>query len=62
MEARLGRLLERLQGWNSDAMRLYHEARVKMPEMSCEDFKRVYPGVKAEFSVSMLLVRTGLLR
>lgn len=62
MEARLGRLLERLQGWNSDAMRLYHEVRVRMPEMSYEDFKDVYPRIKVDFNVSVLLVRTGLLR
>jgi len=62
MEARLGRLLERLQGWNSDAMRLYHEVRVRMPEMSYEDFKEVYPRIKVDFNVSVLLVRTGLLR
>jgi hypothetical protein len=62
MEDRLGRLLERLQGWNSDAMRLYHEVRVRMPEMSYEDFKEVYPRVEVDFDVSVLLVRTGLLR
>jgi len=62
MEDRLGRLLERLKSWNSDAMRLYHEVRVRMPEMSYEDFKEVYPRVEVDFSVSVLLVRTGLLR
>ncbi len=62
MEARLGRLLERLQGWNSDAMRLYHEVRVRMPEMSYEGFKKIYPRVKVDFEVSVLLVRAGLLR
>lgn len=62
MEDRLGRLLERLQGWNSDAMRLYHEVRVRMPRMSYEDFKKVYPRVQVDFNVSVLLVRTGLLR
>jgi len=62
MEARLGRLLERLQGWNSDAMRLYHEVRVGVPEMAYEDFKEVYPRIKVDFNVSVLLVRTGLLR
>ncbi len=62
MEARLGRLLERLKSWNSDAMRLYHEVRVRMPEMSYEDFKEVYPRVEVDFDVSVLLVRTGLLR
>ena len=62
MEARLNRLLERLQGWNSDAMRLYHEVRVRMPEMSYEDFKKVYPRVEVDFTVSVALTRTGLLR
>ncbi len=62
MEARLSRLLERLQDWNSDAMRLYHEVRVRMPQMSYEDFKKVYPRVEVGFHVSVLLVRTGLLR
>ena len=36
--------------------------RVRMPEMSYEYFKEVYPRVKVDFDVSVLLVRTGLLR
>ncbi len=62
MEARLSSLLKRLQGWNSDAMRLYHEVRTRMPEMSYEDFKKVYPRAEVDFDVSVSLVRTGLLR
>lgn len=62
VEARVGRLLERLQGWNSDAMRFYREVRVGIPGMSYEDFKEVYPRITVDFNVSVLLVRTGLLR
>jgi len=62
LENRLREILVKLKEWNSDAMRLYHALRPKMPSISYDEFKRMYPELEVDFEVSMDLRRAGLLR
>lgn len=62
LENRLREILVKLKEWNSDAMRLYHAIRPKMPNISYDQFKRMYPELEVDFEVSMNLRRAGLLR
>ncbi|MDD4792587.1 MAG: Ger(x)C family spore germination C-terminal domain-containing protein [Firmicutes bacterium] len=62
LENRLREILVKLKEWNSDAMRLYHALRPKLPSISYDEFKRMYPELEVDFEVSMNLRRAGLLR